>query len=194
MNTEQIKDFFNAFEKDKNGRFWRDVAETQLYLTARIQEVGGLLWKHVDFKRAEIEICDVAVYLGKKFVALKEGTKNGETRVIKMNKTLYDILQRRFKEKDSSCPFVFHLKGRPLDKDMIDRHYDKAFIASGLRQFSGTHFLRHTMANLLREHLSLDHAKAAGGWRSSRVVELIYTDTPTKLSTESLNCIENLLS
>lgn len=49
------------------------------------------------------------------------------------------------------------------------------------------------MANLIREHLSLDHAKAAGGWRSSRVVELIYTDTPSHLSHESLTKIEDVL-
>lgn len=50
------------------------------------------------------------------------------------------------------------------------------------------------MANLIREHLSLDHAKAAGGWKSSRVVELIYTETPTHLSHESLTKIEDVLS
>lgn len=31
------------------------------------------------------------------------------------------------------------------------------------------------------------------GWKSSKVVELIYTDTPTKLKQESVDCIENLL-
>ena len=49
------------------------------------------------------------------------------------------------------------------------------------------------MANLTRSHLSLDHAKALGGWKSSKVVELIYTDTPIKLGKESVDCIEKVL-
>lgn len=152
-----------------------------------------MLWRNIHFELGEIEICEVAVYLGKEFTAMKQGTKNGESRIIQMNDRLREIILRRHKNKIAGCPFVFHINGRPIAKQVIDRHYNTAYKRAGLVHFSGTHTLRHTMANLIREHLSLDHAKAAGGWKSSRVVEMIYTNTPTRLSSESLKCIENVL-
>jgi integrase len=54
------------------------MAETQLYLSARIGEVSGLQWSNINFNTGKIEIANVAVYLEKRFYALKEHTKNGE--------------------------------------------------------------------------------------------------------------------
>ncbi|HAZ12512.1 MAG: hypothetical protein A2X86_19835 [Bdellovibrionales bacterium GWA2_49_15] len=194
LNAEQVIAFFNALEKGHHGAFWRDFAETQLYIAGRVQEVGGLLWRNVNFHRMEIEICEVAVYIGKYFTAMKDGTKTGETRIIKISAMLNEILLRRYNDKQAECPFVFHMNGKPMSRQLIEQHYNNAFMRAGLEQFRGTHTMRHTMANLVREHLSLDHAKAAGGWKSSRVVENIYTNTPTRLSSESVNCIETVLS
>lgn len=193
MKVEEVLRFFDALEQARNGQFWRDFAEVQFYLAARVQEVGGLQWKNIDLLNGTINISEVAVYLGKEFVALKDGTKNGESRIVQMNGRLRSILTRKHNERNDHDTFVFSFKGRPLDNQLIESNYNKAFKRAGL-PLSGTHTLRHTMANLIREHLSLDHAKAAGGWKSSRVVELIYTDTPTHLSHESLTRIEDVLT
>ncbi|PIP96123.1 MAG: hypothetical protein COV37_07690 [Bdellovibrio sp. CG11_big_fil_rev_8_21_14_0_20_39_38] len=193
MKVEEVLRFFNALELGINGKFWRDFAETQFYLAARVQEVGGLQWKYINLLDGTIDISEVAVYLGKEFVALKMGTKNGECRIVQMNKKLREILTRLFNERKDDSPFVFNIKGKPLSNQLIEQNYNRAYKKAGLENLSGTHTLRHTMANLIREHLSLDHAKAAGGWKSSRVVELIYTETPTHLSHESLTTIEDVL-
>jgi integrase len=193
MKVAEVLRFFDSIDQGLNGQFWRDFAETQFYLAARVQEVGGLQWKYVDLLNGTIEISEVAVYLGKEFKGLKVGTKNGESRIVQMNKRLRDILTRRYNERTDNTGLVFSLKGKPLTNQLIETNYNRAFKRARL-EFSGTHTLRHTMANLIREHLSLDHAKAAGGWKSSRVVELIYTETPTHLSHESLTKIEDVLS
>jgi integrase len=192
MTALEVLRFFDSMKELSNGQFWSDLAETQLFLSARIGEIGGLQWESIDFQAGTIEVSHVAVYLKKRFYALKDHTKNGESRIVLMNKRLQEILARRFKLKEADCNFVFHIGGLPPSKQRIDNNYNKAFRSPKL-SFSGTHCLRHTMANLVRSQLSLEHAKALGGWKSSKVVELIYTDTPTKLKQESVDCIENLL-
>lgn len=155
MTAEEVIRFFNALEVGNKGSFWRDFAETQFYLAARVQEVGGLQWKYVDFIRGTITICEVAVYLGKEFVALKGTTKNGESRIVQMNTRLRSILTSRYNERSDNSPFVFSLKGKPLDNQLIEKNYNRAYKRAQL-PMTGTHALRHTMANLIREHLSLD--------------------------------------
>jgi len=192
MSSTELIRFLEAIREVPHGEFWADMAETQLYLSARIGEIGGLQWDMVNFAEGTIEISKVAVYIKKRFYALKDYTKNGENRVLNMNQRLQEILSRRFLDKNISDGFVFHINGMPPSKQRIDQAYNKAFKLAGL-PYRGTHCLRHTMANLVRGHLSLEHAKALGGWKSSKVVELIYTDAPAKLKQESVDCIENVL-
>lgn len=192
MTAKEVNRFLEVIKGLRNGQFWSDFAEAQLYMSARVSEVGGLQWESIDLEEGTIEIRHVAVYIKKRFHSLKDHTKNGESRTVTMNGRLREIFKRRFAERDENSEFVFQLNGLPPSMQRIDAQYNKAFKRAKL-PYSGTHCLRHTMANLIRNHLSLDHAKALGGWKSSRVVELIYTETPTRLKQESVDLIEKVL-
>lgn len=203
MTLEQVTLFFNSFVN----QFWRDFAEIHFFMAGRCQEVGGLQWESVDFKKGIIRISDVAIWRGdKKFMKLKENTKNGHVRFVHMNIKMKEILKRRFQERSlKKCPFlresnnkplnfVFEIEGEPVSYRAIQYHYNKALIRAGLYpQFSSTHILRKAMANLVRKEMGLDAAQAAGGWRSRSVVEKFYSDVPDDLNRKVVNLIGTLV-
>lgn len=206
MRRHELLSFFEFLEKDNI--HWRDIAETQFYFSGRIQEVAGLQWSSVDFIDRVIEVENVAVWGPQKsFQYLKDSPKNGEDRNVFMNDRLYEILKRRYKErKPSKVPdqrtgklmnydFVFHLEGQPLMYRQIQYRYNKALQKAGLfHKYSSTHILRHSMANLVRERMGLEHAQAVGGWKTRELVEHVYTERPAHLTKDALSNIENFMN
>ena len=196
--------FFKSLESMDS--LWRDFAELQFYFSGRVQEVAGLQWDSVDFVDGEIEIENVAIWDNKKgFYYLKNSTKNGETRKVPMTEAIWQILKRR---KTAQKPalvknertgkmvpldFVFHIKGQPLKYRAIQYRYNQALRKAGLHKYSSTHILRHTMANLVRERMGLDHAQAVGGWKTRALVEKVYTEAPSHLTRDALENVQDLL-
>jgi integrase len=206
MKRHELIAFFEELEKDS--LFWRDLAEVQFYFSGRVQEVAGLQWQSVDFVDGVIEIENVAVWGPQKsFLYLKDSPKNGEDRNIFMTERLFEILTRRFKERSPKqvedkrsgkfvlCDFVFHEKGSPLDYRKIHYRYNRALQKAGLGdKFSSTHILRHSMANLVRERMGLDHAQAVGGWKTRELVEHVYTERPAHLTKDALMNIDDFMN
>ena len=60
-------------------------------------------------------------------------------------------------------------------------------------RFGSTHILRHSMANLVRERMGLDHAQAVGGWKTRALVENVYTEQPAHLTKSALENIEHFM-
>ena len=205
MNKHELLAFFDSMGQD--GIFWKDFAETQFYFSSRVQEVAGLQWESVDFTNGVIEIENVVVWgPSRKFHYLKDSPKNNEMRKIPMTDRLFEILKRRWKEKQPSmvedkrtgekvpCNFVFHFKGKPLDYHVIQNRYNVALRRVGLgKKFASTHILRHSMANLVRERMGLDHAQAVGGWKTRQLVEHVYTERPAHLTKDALSNIEGFM-
>ncbi len=207
MRRHELQVFFNALGGD--GQFWRDLAETQFYFSGRVQEVAGLQWDSVDFIDGVINIENVAVWgrSDRNFHYLKDSPKNGEDRPVPMTQKLRTILERRFKEQRPSkfqdrrtekfvpCNFVFHQEGKPLQYRYIQYRYNKALKQARLdHKFASTHILRHSMANLVRERLGIEHAQAVGGWKSRDMVEHVYTERPAHLTEDALRNIEAFIS
>lgn len=204
MTLEQVRDFLDAFDCE----FWRDFAEFQFYMAARGQEVAGLQWPSVNFKKGLVQVNDVAIWGdSKKFSRLKEVPKNGEERIVYLNLPMKKIIERRLKEK-SEVPcdffresngerldFVFEIEGQPVSYRSIQYQYNKALKKAGLYgEFRSTHVLRKAMANIVRQEMGLDAAQAAGGWKSRDVVEKTYTDAPHELNKKAVDHVERLVS
>ena len=205
LRRHELVAFFNALGAE--GSFWRDLAEVQFYLSGRVQEVAGLQWSSVDFIDGIIDIENVAVWdSGKRFCQLKGCTKNGEERKVPMTERLFVILQERLKcrrpstfkdvVRETMVPgdFVFHLDGKPLKYRTIQHHYNVALKRAGLGdKYSSTHILRHSMANMVRERMGIEHAQAVGGWKSRHLVEHVYTERPAHLTRDALENIEDFM-
>lgn len=203
MTLEQVQLFLESFDSD----FWRDFAEFHFFMAGRSQEVGGLQWESIDFKKGKMLVSDVAIWAeSKRFVRLKETPKNGEERVVYLNNRMTQILKRRKEQKSNilcefkrestgeRLNFVFEIDGQPVTYRAIQYNYNKALKKAGLfSQFKSTHILRKAMANIVRQEMGLDAAQAAGGWKSREVVEKTYTDAPNELNKKAVEFVEKLV-
>ena len=172
MNLAEIKLFLDAL---KERPFWYDFALTQLLCAGRVQEIAGLQKKNVDFKSKRLIIKEVVVWSKqtKRFDHLKPIPKNGETREVFLCEQLSEVLEKRILGTISHSNYVFHEHGEPVSYRQIQYNYEWALIQAGLSDlFSGTHFLRHSMATLTRLVTgSLNSTQAVTGHKDFRLVQ-----------------------
>jgi len=204
LSREQLLLFFDSFED----LFWKDFAETQFYLAARVGEVAGLQLESLDFLDRNIMIKYVAIWSmkDKKFSYLKEEPKNGHIKYAYMNNRLFEILQRRvnlgslqkstFKGISSGqqLSFVFNINGEPPSYRTIQYQYNKALKLAGLNElFSSTHIMRHSMATIARRVSDLDGAQSVTGHRDVKILQE-YASLPDEKNTETLKLVEDFMA
>lgn len=188
MKPNEIMMFFDALEG-----IWRDFAMTQFYLAGRVQEVAGLQTTSVNLDERSILIKDVVVWnRNKKFVELKNVTKNGDIRYVYMNNILENCLLRRLKNLYPDCLYLFHIDGKPLEYRSIQYQYNKALKKCGFYpRLSSTHIMRHSMGTITRMVTgNLDAAQAVTGHKDIRMVQH-YASLPSQANKDAVNQVEN---
>lgn len=190
LKPEELVQFFRQLDP-----FWRDFAETQFYLGARVSEVAGLQVDSVSMSEKEIKVQDVAVwsYRTKKFVELKPRTKNNEVSYASMNSKLFEIMTRRLPLAKNS--FVFHDQGSPLVYKQIQYQYNKALRKAGLAdKYSSTHIMRHSMGTITRRVTgSADMAQAVTRHKDIQMAQQ-YASLPTEANRRAVNQVFEYLN
>jgi integrase len=108
----------------------RPIVMVALHTGMRKGEVLGLTWQDIDFGASTITV---------------RHTKNNEPKVIPMNQTLYEELQRLPRHLRSAYVFC-NPQGQPYDE--VKRSFKTACQNAGIRDFR-FHDLRHTFASCL---------------------------------------------
>ncbi|MBT7765972.1 MAG: tyrosine-type recombinase/integrase, partial [Bdellovibrionales bacterium] len=189
MKPEEVIAFFNQLEL-----FWRDFAETQFYMAARVSEVAGMQVSSVDFFEKIITVSHVAVWdrVSKQFSYLKEFPKNGEERYVFMNERLADIMNRRI--PNSKNGYVFHQSGDPLRYKQIQYQYNSALKRAGLfPEYSSTHIMRHSMGTITRRVTgSLDATQAVTGHKDIRMAQH-YASLPSEANKHAVTEVQKFM-
>lgn len=190
LKPEELIAFFSELSE-----FWRDFAETQFYMGARVSEVAGLQAECVDLKEMEIRVQYVCIWSNKtkKFDYLKETTKNGEISYASINKRIEEIMRRRLPLSQNG--FVFHKDGEPLTYRQIQFQYNKALRKAGLAdRFSSTHIMRHSMGTITRRVTgSVDMAQAVTRHKDIQVAQQ-YASLPTEANKKAVNDVFEYLN
>ena len=144
----------------------------QLFCAGRIGEIAGIQIKNINLIKKQLKIKEVIVWVNGK-PHIKSYPKNGEIRIVHINKTLEDIFLKHMSLKKENCPFLFHRDGEAFRYNAINEAYLRAWKKSGLYpKFSGSHQIRYSGAQLARKICgSLDAAMAVTGHKSSRMAE-----------------------
>jgi len=171
MTKGELLSFLNSL---KENPFWYAFALTHFFCAGRVQEIAGLQIESLDFQGSKLVIKDVAIWCKrtKHFLELKEIPKNGEIRHVFLNEELKRVLLKIIGERKSG--FVFcHPNGEPLKYREIQYNYNKALKRADLdSEFSGTHFLRHSMATITRQATgSLEATQAVTGHKDQKLVQ-----------------------
>ena len=176
--------------------FWRDFAETQFYMGARVSEVAGLQVDSIDLKEKEIRVQYIVVWsvaTGRKFDYLKETPKNSEISYVSMNPRLEEIIKRRM--DNASNGYLFHKDGNPLNYRDIQHRYNMALKRAGLfEKYSSTHIMRHSMGTITRRVTgSLDMAQAVTRHKDLKVAQQ-YAGLPTEANKKAVNDVFSYLN
>jgi integrase len=189
LKPEELISFFTNLPP-----FWRDFAESQFYMGARVSEIAGLQKDCIDLKDLEIRIQYVVIwsYKTKKFDYLKECTKNGEISYASMNVRLEEIMRRRLEHSKNG--FMFHDNGDPLSYRQIQYQYNLALKKAGLfDKYSSTHIMRHSMGTITRKVTgSLDMAQSVTRHKDIQVAQQ-YASLPTEANKKAVSDVYSYL-
>ena len=189
MRPEELVAFFR-----EPPPFWRDFAEAQFYMGARVGEVAGLRTDSIDLKEKEIRIQYVVIWSidTRKFDYLKETTKNGEISYASMNPKLEEIVRRRLVY--ASNGYLFHGDGKPLGYREIQHRYNLALKRAGLAdRYGSTHIMRHSMGTITRRVTgSMDMAQAVTRHKDVKVAQQ-YAGLPTEANRRAVNDVFSYL-
>lgn len=134
---------------------YSDLVQLTLWNAGRIGEIAGLQKKSVHLNRGSVDIDHNLTWSRKtKDYQLNDYTKTKQERLdCPLPENMITILRDRIKQSPKTTPYVFSDEdGKPLMYRKIYKVVNAALKKAGLSdRFSGTHFLRHTMATFARE-------------------------------------------
>ena len=115
----------------------------------RMSEAIGLQWKHVDFERGEICICEsLSRRPGKNYERVRKETKTGSVRFLKINTELLKLLEQVSPDRRTSEELVFK---NPTGTNSVDcrnfRHRWKTVLAAANIPYRRPHIIRHSFAS-----------------------------------------------
>jgi integrase len=151
LSAEELKKFLEALKASKQSHYY-PVALTQFCLGLRIGEVCGLHWLAIDLPNRVIRIewtieWDHLTWEPR----VKHRPKNGKIRTLVIPEVLAEELERLKAVRNLSVPFVFHKKGKPLNRQLVGKAYNLTLVKLGIHHVRGTHMLRKTAATLANE-------------------------------------------
>jgi integrase len=165
MNKEQVIAFINHLSEP-----FQSMAIIQFCLALRVGEVAALNTSTVSFKERTVTISETIVWL--KTVPLpKRSTKTKDVTTLSMNDEMVNRLRTLDIQRPKGCKHFFHRDGKIMRYEWILEAYNNALKEAGLHDFSGTHFLRHTMGTIARRSSGLDAAQAILRHTTSRMSE-----------------------
>jgi len=188
LNQEQLVNFIRAIDIP----LYQDFAIIQFFCASRFGEIAGIQLKNIDLSNNALLIKEVVVEdQSKKFLELKAYPKNGHTRAVSISSEVFKkAILRRLNGISNDCSYLFHDDGTPLRYRHVQYRYNKALKSIGLfPDYSGTHFMRYTMATESRRLMgTLDAAQSVTGHHSIKMAEQ-YAKIPTNLQADTVKCV-----
>jgi len=120
LTKEQIRAFLAAIKTDRLYHSYHDYCMAMFYLGVRPSEAAGLRWKHIDWQRRVVTICE-SMSRGPNgetagYARQRKGTKNNQVREIDITPKLYAVLQDRYSPDLDADALIFTTpKGKPID-------------------------------------------------------------------------------
>lgn len=152
---------------------WTPFAKFLFLSGCRISEAIGLQWKHIDFERGEICICEsLSRQPGKNYERVRKGTKTGSVRYLKINAELAKLLEKVSPARKHSEELVFK---NPTATNHIDCHNFrrrwKKVLDSVKVPYRCPHVVRHSFAShAIEQGISLTGVSYLLGHSDTRMV------------------------
>jgi len=143
----------------------------------RMSEAIGLQWKHVDFERGEICICEsLSRRPGKNYERVRKSTKTGSVRFLKINSELAKLFDQVSSTRKKPEELVFK---NPTGTNSVDCHnfrkrWTKVLAAANI-PYRRPHIIRHSFAShAIEQGIPLTGVAYLLGHSDTRMVATTY--------------------
>ena len=202
MDSNELKQFLEVARKNKHYSFWHLLLNTGM----RVGEAMALVWDDFNFETGEVTLSKTYDYK----YGLKEGTKNGESRTLKLNESTVQIMKehKAFQEMgnlvdtiENKSNVVFQdANGNHLYLPSVRRRHFNAIIEEVIDSKTHKpieltiHGLRHTFASLsLQNGVPLVEVSGYLGHKNTRITAEIYAHYLPTESTNTASAIEQII-
>ena len=134
---------------EKSYPAWTPFAKFLFLSGCRMSEAIGLQWKHVDFERGEVCICEsLSRKPGTNYERIRKCTKTGSVRFLKINTELAKLFEQVSAANKNPDDLVFK---NPTGTNFVDcrnfRHRWKTVLAAANIPYRRPHIIRHSFAS-----------------------------------------------
>jgi integrase len=156
---------------------WTPFAKFLFLSGCRMSEAIGLQWRHVDFQRGEICICEsLPRSLDKTYQRVRKSTKTGSVRFLEINAELTKVLKQVLPARKNSENLVFL---NPTGTGHVDcrnfRHRWKKVLAAANIPYRRPHIIRHSFAShAIEQGIPLTGVAYLLGHSDTRMVATTY--------------------
>jgi integrase len=181
------KEIVKPFSQDEAARIiagfeefypaWTPFAKFLFLSGCRMSEAIGLQWKHVDFERGEICICEsLGRLLDKTYERVRKSTKTGSVRFLGINAELTKVLEQVSPARKNFEELVFK---NPTGTNYIDcrnfRHRWKKVLSATNIPYRRPHIIRHSFAShAIEQGIPLTGVAYLLGHSDTRMVATTY--------------------
>jgi integrase len=176
FSQEEATRIIAGFEKSYPA--WTPFAKFLFLSGCRLSEAIGLQWKHVDFERGEVCICESLAQRkdGNGYERVRKSTKTGSVRYLKINSELAKLFEKVLPVSQNSEDLVFL---NPTGKSHIDsnnfRDRWKKVLSAANIPYRRPHIIRHNFAShAIEQGIPLTGVAYLLGHSDTRMVAMTY--------------------
>jgi integrase len=156
---------------------WTPFAKFLFLSGCRMSEAIGLLWKHIDFQRGEICICEsLSLVTGGNSDRIRKDTKTGSVRFLKSNSQLTKLLEliKPTNPKPDELVFMNPTRTNHIDSHNFRNRWVKVLEQAGI-PYRRPHIIRHSFAShAIDQGIPLTGVAYLLGHSDTRMVSQIY--------------------
>jgi integrase len=176
FTVDEIRALLTTARENPKFSHYHEFCMTLLYLGLRPSEGIGLRWKHIDFERKQVTICESLSRSseGKTagYARQRKATKNGNERILDLNATLIAVLSEKRSPTSDPDDLVFTSpKGKPIDDHTFSQRIWKPLCAAAGVEYRVPYAARHTtISHLIDQGANFFQAAYVAGHKSTRMV------------------------
>jgi len=147
FSQDEVARIIAGFEKSYPA--WTPFAKFLFLSGCRLSEAIGLQWKHVDFERGEICICESLAQRkdGNGYERIRKSTKTGSVRFLKINAELAKLLTQVSLSPNSENLIFLNPSGTShIDSNNFRDRWKKVLAAANI-PYRRPHIIRHSFAS-----------------------------------------------
>ena len=176
FSVEEIRALLHTSKVNPKFSHYHEFCMTLLYLGLRPSEGIGLRWKHINFQRKQVSICEslsrAADGKTSGYARQRKETKNGTERVLDLTPVMLEMLRTRYLPYQQPDELVFKSpKGKPIDDHTFSQRVWKPLCAAAEVEYRVPYAARHTtISHLIDQGANFFQAAYVAGHKSTRMV------------------------